>query len=57
MGFTWGVAGVLYISFGAHRQAIGILPALAIGFCFLVPTALLTMYVLRRHVALIEAAR
>ncbi|HLU83547.1 MAG TPA: MFS transporter [Trueperaceae bacterium] len=57
MGFTWGVAGVIYIGFGWLQEALGIQPALAIGFSFLVPAALLAMFVLRRHAAAIEAAR
>jgi FSR family fosmidomycin resistance protein-like MFS transporter len=57
MGFTWGVAGVIYIGFGALQEAIGIQPALAVGFGFLAPAALLALYVLRRHGAAIEAAR
>lgn len=49
MGFTWGVAGVLYIGFGLVQQWVGLLPALALGFSFLVPAALLALVVLRRN--------
>lgn len=49
MGFTWGVAGVVYIGFGALQQFIGIAPAITIGFTFLVPAALVVGLVLRRH--------
>lgn len=51
MGFTWGTAGVLYIFFGALQQAIGIVPALALSFSFLVPAALLAYRVLKRNAA------
>lgn len=49
MGFTWGVAGVAYVGFGALQQVIGVVPALAIAFGFLVPGAALTLWVLRRQ--------
>jgi len=49
MGFTWGVAGVVYIGFGALQQFIGIAPAIALGFLFLVPAAILVGWVLRRN--------
>lgn len=49
MGFTWGVAGVLYIGFGALQEAIGIGPALGGSFLFLVPAAVLAAVVLRRN--------
>lgn len=51
MGFTWGVAGVVYIGFGALQQFIGITPAIAAGFGFLVPAAALVGSVLRRNAA------
>ena len=49
MGFTWGVAGVLYIGFGALQEWVGIAPALAGSFLFMAPAALLAFTVLRRH--------
>jgi MFS transporter, FSR family, fosmidomycin resistance protein len=49
MGFTWGVAGVLYIGFGALQQAIGLAPALLASFALLAPAALLAGLVLTRH--------
>ena len=49
MGFTWGVAGVAYVGFGALQEAIGIAPALAVAYGFLAPAALLAVRVLRRH--------
>lgn len=49
MGFTWGVAGVIYVGFGALQQTVGLVPALATSFAFLVPAALLAAAVLRRH--------
>lgn len=49
MGFTWGTAGVVYIGFGALQEAIGIAPALAASFGFLIPAAALAALVLHRH--------
>ena len=49
MGFTWGIAGVIYIGFGALQEAVGITPALGVSYLFLVPAALLALYVLSRH--------
>ncbi len=43
MGFTWGVAGVAYVGFGALQQAVGIAPALASSFLFLVPAVAMRM--------------
>jgi len=56
MGFTWGTAGVVYIAFGALQEAIGIGPAVAIGFLFLVPAAALVTYVFRRNSAALAKA-
>lgn len=49
MGFTWGIAGVLYIGFGALQQGVGLVPALATSFTFLIPAAALAWFVLHRH--------
>jgi FSR family fosmidomycin resistance protein-like MFS transporter len=49
MGFTWGVAGVLYIGFGALQEWIGLVPAMGLSYFFLIPAALLTMYVLNKY--------
>lgn len=49
MGFTWGIAGVLYIGFGALQAAIGLSAALLVSFSFLWPAAFVAMAVLRRH--------
>src|SRR6056297_2946516 len=54
MGFTWGVAGVAYVAFGALQQAVGIVPALATSYAFLVPAALLAVHVFRRHRAVLS---
>lgn len=54
MGFTWGVAGVLYVGFGALQEVVGIGPALAASFLFPAPAALLAFYVLRRHGAVLR---
>lgn len=47
MGFTWGMAGLLYVGFGLVQQWVGLVPALALSFGFLVPAALLALLVLR----------
>lgn len=49
MGFTWGMAGVAYLGFGAVQELVGLVPALAAGFAFVVPAAGLATVVLRRH--------
>lgn len=49
MGFTWGIAGVLYVGFGALQEWLGLTPALAASFGFLLPAAVLAWIVLRRH--------
>jgi len=46
MGFTWGIAGVLYIGFGALQSAIGLTEAMSLSYFFLVPGALLALYAL-----------
>lgn len=56
MGFTWGTAGVLYIGFGALQEAVGIAPALALGFAFLLPAVALVTYVFKRNAAALAAA-
>jgi FSR family fosmidomycin resistance protein-like MFS transporter len=54
MGFTWGVAGVLYIGFGSLQEMIGLVPAISAGFAFLLPAALLAWTVLKRNEAAIR---
>ena len=49
MGFTWGIAGVIYIGFGALQEAVGIAPALGVSYVFLLPAALLALYVLSKN--------
>lgn len=56
MGFTWGTAGVLYVGVGVLQEIIGIEAAMIISFSALVPAALLSIWVLRRHRAAIDAA-
>jgi MFS transporter, FSR family, fosmidomycin resistance protein len=56
MGFTWGVAGVLYIGIGALQEALGIGIAMALSFATLVPSALLAALVLRRQARVLAAA-
>ena len=56
MGFTWGVAGVLYVGAGALQEILGVGPAMALSFACLLPSAALAYAVLRRHAAAIAAA-
>jgi FSR family fosmidomycin resistance protein-like MFS transporter len=49
MGLTWGTAGVLYIFVGLLQEAIGIGPAMRVGYLFLIPAALLALLVLSRQ--------
>lgn len=56
MGFTWGTAGVVYIAFGALQEAVGIAPAVALGFAFLLPAVALVTYVFRRNREALAAA-
>jgi FSR family fosmidomycin resistance protein-like MFS transporter len=56
MGFTWGVAGVLYVGVGALQEVWGVAPAMALSFACLLPSSALAFTVLRRHAARIAAA-
>ncbi|UCH25522.1 MAG: MFS transporter [Trueperaceae bacterium] len=47
LGFTWGMAGVLYIAFGGLQEVIGIAPGMAISFLFILPAAWLAHSVFR----------
>jgi FSR family fosmidomycin resistance protein-like MFS transporter len=49
MGFTWGIAGVAYIGFGAVQAWLGLVPALIASFAFLWPAAALSGVVLVRQ--------
>jgi MFS transporter, FSR family, fosmidomycin resistance protein len=49
MGFTIGVAGILYIGVGYLQERLGIAPALQVAFFALIPAALLAVAVLVRH--------
>ncbi len=49
MGFTWGMAGVAYLGFGALQEIAGLTPALLASFLFLLPAAMLAGVVLWRH--------
>ena len=49
MGFTWGIAGVAYIGFGAVQAWLGLAPALVASFFFLWPAAVLAGVVLARQ--------
>ena len=49
MGLTWGTAGVLYLGMGALQSALGLTPAILIGYLFLIPAAVLAYVVLAKH--------
>lgn len=49
MGLTWGTAGVLYLGMGALQSALGLTPAILIGYLFLIPAAVLAYIVLGKH--------
>ncbi|MCA9836859.1 MAG: MFS transporter [Trueperaceae bacterium] len=51
MGFTWGIAGVLYIGFGALQETIGLTSAMIVSYLFLLPAAFLALWVLRKQTA------
>ena len=48
MGFTTGVAGILYIGIGYLQELIGIEPAMRLAFLALIPAALIAFSVLNR---------
>jgi FSR family fosmidomycin resistance protein-like MFS transporter len=50
MGMTWGTAGLLYIGIGGLQEAIGIAPAMSVGYAFMLPAAALAYYTFRRYV-------
>lgn len=49
MGFTTGVAGLLYIGIGRLQEVIGLTPAIALSYLSLIPAALLAFYVLTKY--------
>ncbi len=49
MGFTSGVAGMLYVGVGWLQETVRIAPAMALGYILAVPAALLAFYVLTRY--------
>lgn len=49
MGFTGGVAGVLYIGTGRLQEIIGLAPAMGLSYLALLPAALLVFYVLTKY--------
>ncbi len=56
MGFTWGMAGVLYIGIGALQEWLGVQTAMTLSFLTMIPGALIAFWVLNRHRAAIDAA-
>lgn len=49
MGFSLGVAGVLYAGVGRLQEVLGLVPAMSLAYLVTVPAAMLAAYVLRRH--------
>jgi FSR family fosmidomycin resistance protein-like MFS transporter len=49
MGFTWGMAGILYVAFGVFQQLLGLVPALALSFTTLIPAAFVALWVMRSN--------
>ncbi len=49
MGFTSGVAGVLYVGVGWLQEAIGLVPAMVSSYLLMVPAALLALHVLTKN--------
>lgn len=49
MGFTTGVAGILYIGIGHLQELIGLVPAISLSYLSLIPAALLAFYVLTKY--------
>ncbi len=49
MGFTSGVAGVLYIGVGWLQEAIGLAPAMVSSYLLMLPAALLALHVLTKN--------
>ncbi len=54
MGLTWGTAGVLYLGMGALQSALGLTPAMLIGYAFLLPGAVLAYIVLGKRRSAVE---
>lgn len=49
MGFTSGVAGVLYVGVGWLQVVVGLAPAMAVGYLAMIPAALLAWRILTSH--------
>lgn len=49
MGFTTGVAGVLYVGMGAIQESIGLEPAMTAGYLLMLPAAVVAHVVMRRN--------
>ena len=49
MGFTSGVARVLYIGVGRLQEATSLAPAMVSSYLLMVPAALLALYVLTKN--------
>jgi hypothetical protein len=57
MGFTIGVAGILYIGVGCLQELIGLTSAMSLSYLSLIPAALLAFYVLTKyHISDVEQA-
>lgn len=54
IGFTAGVAGLLYIGVGRLQETLGLAPAMGLSYLLMIPAALLAFYVLRSYRAGLE---
>lgn len=53
MGFTMGTAGLIYVGIGWLQELMGIAPAMALGFSGMLPAAIIALYVLSQHRAVL----
>jgi len=49
MGFTSGVAGVIYVGIGKLQEVVGLAPAMGLSYLGMVPAAILALYVLSKN--------
>lgn len=49
MGFTSGLAGLLYVGIGRLQEIVGLAPAMGLSYLGMVPAAILALYVLSKY--------
>lgn len=57
MGFSGGMAGVIYIGIGRLQELVGLAPAMGLSYLALLPAALLAFYVLKKYGSATDGAR